>query len=212
VFQRARAIRGAIVRFGDEALYGSAGERGAPEWLLAGRGGRSVSVAEHDRDGLEAVVRALASEIERPPDRATAELQRHLLAILLRWIERWYDASRTEWRDADDAEVELHRRFAALLETEYAREHAARHYADALAVPQAALAQALTRATGRGTKELITDRVMVEARRLLRFTDLSIGQIAHQVGFRDQLYFSRAFKRAAGEAPMAYRGRFRGGA
>ena len=46
---------------------------------------------------------------------------------------------------------------------------------------------------------------MVEAARLLRFTDLTVGQIAAQVGFTDPLYFSRAFKRQRGESPQAFR-------
>jgi AraC family transcriptional activator of pobA len=64
--------------------------------------------------------------------------------------------------------------------------------------------------TGRSTKELITDRVMVEAARLLRFTGLTVGEVAHRTGFDDQLYFSRAFKRRLGEPPVAYRARSRG--
>ena len=48
---------------------------------------------------------------------------------------------------------------------------------------------------------------MLEAARLLRFTDLTVGEVAFRAGFGDQLYFSRAFKRHRGEAPMAYRER-----
>jgi len=51
---------------------------------------------------------------------------------------------------------------------------------------------------------------MLEAARLLRFTDLTIGEVAHRAGFADPLYFSRAFKRHAGEPPMAYRASTRG--
>ena len=77
-------------------------------------------------------------------------------------------------------------------------------------MPPAALSRALSEVTGRSTKELVTDRVMLEAARLLRFTDETVGEVAHRVGFADPLYFSRAFKRHAGEAPMAYRDRVRG--
>ena len=48
---------------------------------------------------------------------------------------------------------------------------------------------------------------MLEAARLLRFTDLTVGEVAFRVGYADPLYFSRAFKRHAGEPPMAYRER-----
>jgi AraC family transcriptional activator of pobA len=63
----------------------------------------------------------------------------------------------------------------------------------------------LAHVTGRTTKQLITDRVMLEAARLLRFTDLTVGEVAFRAGFEDQLYFSRAFKRQYGQAPSAYR-------
>ena len=92
-----------------------------------------------------------------------------------------------------------------LLEEDFARHHDAAHYADALGVPAAALSRALAQVTGRTTKELITDRVMLEAARLLRFTDLTVGEVAHRAGFADPLYFSRAFKRRHGEPPQAYR-------
>ena len=105
-------------------------------------------------------------------------------------MERWYDATRTERRDPDDADVQLYRRFDQVLERDFARHHDAAHYADALAVPAAQLSRALSHVTGRTTKQLITDRVMLEAARLLRFTDLTVGEIAFRAGFEDQLYFS----------------------
>jgi AraC family transcriptional activator of pobA len=210
VFARAEALHGAVVRFGDELLYGGGAHRATPGWLLAGRGGRTVSVPPEDAVRLEAIVAALEAEAQRPPDPRSAELERHLLSVLLLWIERWYDAGRREHREVDDAEVQLHRRFAHRLESDFARHHDAAHYADALAVPPAALSRALTQVTGRSTKELITDRVMLEAARLLRFTDLAVGEVAFHASFADQLYFSRAFKRRFGEAPMGYRARVRG--
>jgi AraC family transcriptional activator of pobA len=48
--------------------------------------------------------------------------------------------------------------------------------------------------------------------RLLRFTDLTVGEVAFRVGYDDPLYFSRAFKRYAGRAPQAYRSEVHGSA
>jgi AraC family transcriptional activator of pobA len=201
-FRRAHDLGGVLLRIADAALTGADG------WLLgagAGAHARVIAVPPGERARFEAVLRALHAETRRPPDPHAPALIRHLTATVLLWLERWHEASRTERPEADDADVALHRRFAERLESDYAAHHDVAHYAEALAVPAAALSRALVAVTGRATKELIVERVMLEAMRLLRFTDLAVGEIAYAIGYGDQLYFSRAFKRYAGRAPQAYR-------
>jgi AraC family transcriptional regulator, transcriptional activator of pobA len=212
VFECAEGVQGAVVRFGEELLSGGTEQRVVPGWLLAGQCGRTVAVPAEETERLDSVINALRAEVRRPRDAQSVELQRQLISVILLWIERWYDAARTQVREADDSDVQLLRRFVTRLESDYAQHHDAAHYADTLAVPPAALSRALSRATGSSTKELVTDRVMVEAARLLRFSDLTAQQIAQRVGFSDPLYFSRAFKRHHGESPTAYRARVRGSA
>lgn len=207
-FRHAEALRGGVVRFREEALHGGA-QRILPARLLSGAGGREIRVPGDAGGALDAVLSMLASESRRPPDSYAADIVRHLLSALLLWLERWHDAARAE-RPGDDADLQLHRRFSERLEGDFAIHHDARHYAESLRVPGPALARALTRRTGRTTKELVLDRVMLEATRLLRYTDLTVGEIAHRVGFRDPLYFSRAFRRHIGDPPQEYRARTRG--
>ena len=208
-FKRVRNLRGAVLRFQDVAIDGGAGRVGG-RWLLACKSARTIPVPDSECDRVAALVHALAAEAARDPDAYTADAQRHLVSTLLLWLERWYDAAQVAEPEGEEADVRLHRRFVELLERDYAAHHDASHYADALAVPPAALSRALASVTGQATKELVTDRVMLEAGRLLRFTDLTIGEIAFQVGFHDPLYFSRAFKRANGSSPQAYRDSVRG--
>jgi AraC family transcriptional activator of pobA len=210
VFERARGLVGAAVRFGEELLHEGPIARSDPAWLFGGCGGWTVTVPVSQRDALEATIGALAAESAGPLDGRSADLQRHLLSVLLLWIERWYDGQRTERRGEDDAQLELFRRFSSLLERDFAAHHDAGHYADALAMPPASLSHALTQVVGRSTKELVTDRVMLEATRLLTFTDRTIGEVAYATGFSDPLYFSRAFKRQHGEPPTLFRDRTRG--
>lgn len=210
VFEHGTDLHGAVVRFGDDVLLDDGGRALPATWLLASRGDRTVWVPAGEAPHLDALIAALGAEVTRPPDTCSADLQRHLLSAVLLLIERWYDAARTEHPAADDAQVQVHRRFSAVLERDYARHHDSAHYADALAMPAASLSRTLAQVTGQTTKELVTARVMLEARRLLRFTDLTVGEVAHRVGFSDPLYFSRAFKRDAGDAPLAFRARARG--
>lgn len=211
VFERARDLHGAVVRFGSELLQGDSASGANPVSLLGSRVVQTVAVPAGEVGGLEAAIELLAAETHRSPDSRSVDLQRHLLSALLLWVERWYEATRIDQRDADAPELALYRRFSEALERDYARHHDAPYYADELGVPQAALSRALAHMTGRTTKELITDRRMLEAARLLRFSEMSVGEIAFRAGYGDQLYFSRVFKRHFGEAPSAYHERTRGG-
>ncbi|MBE2316000.1 helix-turn-helix domain-containing protein [Solirubrobacter sp. CPCC 204708] len=195
VFERAVGLHGAVVRFEPELILD------APAWLVGGQGAITVEVPPSETAALEATIASLHAEADRPADARSGPIVRHLLSALLLWVERWYDAARTERPD----EAGLYRRFVETLEQEFSHHHDAAWYADALGVPASALARALGDVTGRTTKQLIGDRVMLEAARLLRFSDLTVGEIAHRTGFEDQLYFSRAFKRRYGDAPTPYR-------
>ena len=210
VFERARGLSGAVLRFGEELRHGDAIAIANLSWLAGSRLLQKVAVPAADVQGLQSLINTLAEETQRATDSRSVELQRHLLATLLLWVERWFDSTRIEERDADDHELQLYRAFVEILERDYTRHHSAGYYAEALRVPQAGLSRTLVHVTGRTTKELITDRRMLEAARLLRFTSMSVGEVSYRAGFRDPFYFSRAFKRATSEAPSAYRERVRG--
>jgi AraC family transcriptional regulator, transcriptional activator of pobA len=209
VFEEGRDLHGAVLRLRDELLLGYA--RGAPaSWMLAGRCGRTVPVPEAQADRFEAMLRLLDDELSRPAGPDSSWLQGHLISAILLLLDRWYDDVRAERPEADNADLDLVRSFVRVLSNDYARHHDVAHYAEELRVPAAALSRALTEITGRGTKEWVLDRVMLEAARLLRFTDMTVQQVALQVGYDDPLYFSRAFKRHFGESPVAYREATRG--
>jgi AraC family transcriptional activator of pobA len=210
VFEQADGLDGAIVRFGDEILQVDTLARANPSWLVGFQGPSSVVVPAEAVAHWDALVQALADEAGRASDSGSIDVQGHLLCTLLLWVERWNAGRQTEHRGADDSELQLYRRFLDVLERDFARRHGAREYADELGVPQAVLSRALANVTGRRTKELITDRRMVEAARLLRFTDRRIGEVALRAGLDDPLYFSRSFKQYYGITPTVYRAQIRG--
>jgi AraC family transcriptional regulator, transcriptional activator of pobA len=199
-FKEADDVTALVVRFDDEWLTDSR------RWLFAGGACTALTVPPDEAPRFEALLDVLRAEIERPAGPESAELRRHLLASVLLWAQRWREAQ-LEDRGASGPDVELHRRFQELLERDFASSHEAGHYADELGVTTGTLSRTLTRLTGHSTKQLITDRVILEAARLLRFSDLSIKEIAARLGFPDQFAFSKAFKRQRGEAPLDFRNR-----
>jgi AraC-like DNA-binding protein len=61
------------------------------------------------------------------------------------------------------------------------------------------------RKTGRTVQQWITERRMVEARRLLAETELTVEAVGTRVGYRDPGYFARRFRRAHGASPLEWR-------
>ncbi|NPA08854.1 MAG: helix-turn-helix domain-containing protein, partial [Chlorobi bacterium] len=48
-------------------------------------------------------------------------------------------------------------------------------------------------------------RIFLEAKRLLLFTDKSVKEITYELGFEDVSYFSNFFKRLSGNTPVSFK-------
>jgi AraC family transcriptional regulator, transcriptional activator of pobA len=199
-FQRADDVTAVVARFEDDWLAVSR------RWLFSGQACTALRVPEADATPFDALLEALRVEMERPAGPESAELRRHLLSAALLWAQRWREGQ-LEQGGASRTDLHLYQRFQELLERDFTVRHEARHYAAELGVTSGTLSRMLTNLTGRTTKQLILDRVILEAVRLLRFSDLSIKEIAARLGFGDQFAFSKAFKRQRGEAPLEFRNR-----
>ncbi|MFK4047825.1 helix-turn-helix domain-containing protein [Roseomonas mucosa] len=101
-------------------------------------------------------------------------------------------------------------RFQALLDQKPDATRSVVEYARMLAVTPTHLSRCIRASTGRTAGELIHDRVMLEAKRQLVFTDRSVADIAYNLGFSSPSYFSRFFgSRMDGETPRDFRARMR---
>ena len=99
----------------------------------------------------------------------------------------------------------LTNRFLALLEKEEGKFYRANHYVSALSVDSRAFVNAVLSETGKSPSVWIRDRTLLEARRLLTYTDLTISEIAYRLNFRNVSYFVRFYRRLTGTSPGAAR-------
>ena len=81
----------------------------------------------------------------------------------------------------------------------------AKDYADRLAVHVNHLNKVLKEATGSTTTEIISNRIMQEAKILLRQTHWSISEVAYTLGYDDLAHFSKYFKKHTSFTPMEFR-------
>jgi AraC-like DNA-binding protein/mannose-6-phosphate isomerase-like protein (cupin superfamily) len=203
---RAIEVVGWIIQFTDDFLpadrAGGAWPEPAP---LSGLGlTSSLALRPDDLRGLNAVAALIEAEWADParPDRDDA--LRHLLATLLIRIGRIHEAATGTDLLARE-EQRVYRDFTALLERDFAAHHDVGHYAAALGLDPDRLSAMLARLLGRPTKRVIDERLVLEAKRALRFTDRPLGAIAADLGYSDQFHLSKTFKRLTGVSPQTFR-------
>ncbi|MDA3906306.1 MAG: helix-turn-helix transcriptional regulator [Bacteroidales bacterium] len=84
--------------------------------------------------------------------------------------------------------------FKSLLESNFVNMHKVSDYADQLNITSDYLNKVIKSTVGKTAKELIQQRLVLEAKRLGLHTELSTKEIAYRIGFEDPSHFSRFFK------------------
>ncbi|MEL6169191.1 MAG: helix-turn-helix domain-containing protein [Pseudomonadota bacterium] len=95
--------------------------------------------------------------------------------------------------------------FCRLLEANFDKDWSVEIYARQVGVSGPHLTRICRSVLGSPPNALVRQRRVLEAKRLLEYTRLSVSEVAHKAGFRDPAFFSRTFKKTIGCAPKAYR-------
>lgn len=98
-------------------------------------------------------------------------------------------------------------RFLALVEQHYRAHWNLGRYAAALGISGVHLNTLCRELAGASALEIVHQRLLLEARRNLTFTQAPVAEIADALGFADPAYFARFFRRGTGQSPLNYRRR-----
>lgn len=111
----------------------------------------------------------------------------------------------TRQLDEENTGVCLLRDFKSLVDRRFSEWHKVSEYAAEIPISAKHLSYTVKSLTGKTAKELIQDRLLLEAKRLLLHTDLSIKEVAYRLGFHEPLHFSGFFKNLSGQSPTTFR-------
>ncbi|MDO6491895.1 MAG: AraC family transcriptional regulator [Cellulophaga sp.] len=95
--------------------------------------------------------------------------------------------------------------FKDLIEVNYNKGLSITAYADILNISSRTLTSITKTLLGKSPSQLLKERIILEAKRLLKFTSLQSNEIAFRLGFEDDSYFVKYFKKSVGILPSAYR-------
>ncbi|WP_167668001.1 AraC family transcriptional regulator [Mucilaginibacter gossypiicola] len=101
------------------------------------------------------------------------------------------------------------RSFENLLSRHYAEWKKPAKFAQALAVSVAHLNDTIKEMTGNTVSDHIQQRSILEAKRLLFFTQLSVKEVGYKAGYDEPVYFGKLFKKVSGMTPLQFRQKFR---
>ena len=91
------------------------------------------------------------------------------------------------------------------IEQHYKTKRTASDYANLLSITPSALAKISKTHFNKTLSGLINERIIIEAKRELYLTDKTVKEIAYELGYEDEFYFSRFFKVNAKVSPQLYR-------
>jgi AraC-like DNA-binding protein len=100
---------------------------------------------------------------------------------------------------------ELFNRFLDLLREHCSTERSVEFYAQKMGITPKYLSLILKKKSGRNASKLIDEAVVYEAKRLLKYSGLSINEIATKLNFASQSFFGKYFKQRVGVSPSRYK-------
>jgi len=128
-----------------------------------------------------------------------------LLTTLVTNLLRISEAAGLTGASVHNRERELVAHFRQVLEQRYRRHLDVKEYAMEIGTSEAALRKACVKVAGQSPTQLVHARMLIEAERQLRYTGMSVTQIAYYLGFEDPAYFSRFFAKGMGVSPRGFR-------
>jgi AraC family transcriptional regulator, transcriptional activator of pobA len=139
----------------------------------------------------------------------TADQIQHemLLVLLKRLIVNVTRLARKEGfsEPVPDDKYNLMRKFALLVEGHFRTQHAVSYYAERLNKSPKTLSNLFALYGKMSPSQVIQERILIEAKRLLSYTGKSAKEIAYDLGFEDAAYFSAYFKKHTNLAPLEFR-------
>jgi AraC-like DNA-binding protein len=163
-----------------------------------------VIIGKEESAILRTVVEQMKVEI-RNPALAQHELIVSYLKIFLINTSRLKSEQQPQVVVVDIKEPFVLQNLKDAIERDFKFKHAASDYAKDLNISQKALAKIAKTHFNKTLTELISERIIIEAKRELYLSNKPIKEIAYELGYEDEHYFSRFFKVNTDISPLMYR-------
>ena len=158
---------------------------------------------------LRSFISMVEQELEGPETDFAIEIVSELIAatiykvgdILTHYMEKHPEMDNPVHNRAE----EYFKQFTELLGEHYTRERSVGYYARQLCITPKYLTTLIKRISGKSVSEWIDSYVILEAKTLLKYSNMSVQEIAYYLNFPNQSFFGSYFKRNTGMSPSQYK-------
>ena len=141
-------------------------------------------------------------------DANTEEMLRILLKLIILKSTRIWKHQHQLADKTQNADVQFLRKFSKLVEQHYKTLHTVADYAELLFVTPKNLSKKIGLLSKSTPNDIIKDRIILESKRLLAHTKMTVKEIAYSLNYDDDAYFIRFFTKHAGLSPVSFRKQF----
>lgn len=163
-----------------------------------------ISLCERSQRQIELLLESFRDELE-----ATDDIQGEMLQVLLKRLIIITTRMAREQYIRDKAltsdKLDLVRKYNMLVEAHFRKEKQVKFYAEKLYKSPKTLSNVFALYNHKSPLLIIQERVLMEAKRLLFYTEKTSKEIAYELGFEDASHFSKFFKKHTGQAPTDFK-------
>jgi AraC family transcriptional regulator, transcriptional activator of pobA len=171
--------------------------------LYGGREAMPIFLDEKETRSFGALAEVFRDEFENH-DNIQGEMLRALLKRLIIKLTRLVKAQ-APTAAMQPADLDTVRHFNLLVENNFKKLHQVQDYAHLMFKSPKTLSNLFSKYSEKSPLQIILDRIFLESKRLILYTDKSAGEIGFELGFSEAAHFSRFFKKMAGQTPSEFK-------
>ncbi|MEL1253418.1 AraC family transcriptional regulator [Flavobacterium sp. DGU38] len=157
---------------------------------------------------IGAIYQQIQGEFEAPDSSQEEMIRTYLKQLIIKATRIWKIQQLGVLNEEPSKEMDFFRDFSRLVEIHFRTKHTVADYADILGLAPKTLSNKFNRMGLAQPNDIIKDRIILEAKRLLGYSNLSVKEIAYQLGYEDPAYFNRLFTNKVGDTPSNFKKKY----
>lgn len=167
-----------------------------------------TAIPEKEVVFIDSIYQQLQQEFDAPDSSQEEMIRTYLKQLIIKATRIWKKQQLGVLNNEPSKEMDFFRDFSRLVEIHFRTKHTVADYADILGVAPKTLSNKFNRLELSQPNDIIKDRIILEAKRLLGYSSLSVKEIAYQLGYEDPAYFNRLFTNKVGDTPANFKKKY----